>query len=117
MKKSKTFMLALVVMTVLGFTVMGTGMGLAACPENIIGYWKLDKPNPGGGYKDDIKGSTGVGDGSLTTETGIIKNCRGFRWVNNKNRYPPTSRIQLVRHREFFYWILGKNERCGFAFQ
>jgi hypothetical protein len=42
MKKSKTFMFSLVLMTVLGFIFLMTGVSLAACPDDMVAYWKLD---------------------------------------------------------------------------
>ena len=55
MKQSNTFLLCLILMTVAGFTFIVTSTGLAACPDEITAYWKLDND-----YLDFIKGNDGA---------------------------------------------------------
>ena len=55
MKKSKMFLLSLMLVTVAGFTFIVTSTGLAACPDGITAYWKLDND-----YLDFIKGNDGA---------------------------------------------------------
>ncbi len=55
MKKSKMVLFCLILMTVAGFTFIVTSTGLAACPNGITAYWKLDND-----YLDFIKGNDGT---------------------------------------------------------
>ena len=78
MKSSKTFLLGLVFVVVAGVSFIVTPTGFAACPDDIVSYWKLDNSVAGGGYVDFINGNHGTGAGSLAAAAGIVNNAAGF---------------------------------------
>ena len=77
MKKTKMFLFSLVVMTVAGLTFLVAGDSLAACPDSIIGYWKLDEV--AGPYVDFIGENDGAGNLAPTpTTAGQVNGAQVF---------------------------------------
>ena len=107
MKKTRTSIIFVVVLIIVGFGFFSTDISIAACPDNIIGYWKLDKPNGGGGYKDEIKNNTGTGIGDLDVATGIVKNAAVFNVTDTGIWIPPRSIFGWYSQESFSieFWV------------
>jgi hypothetical protein len=104
MKKSKALLFSLVIMTVAGFTILVSGAALAACPDGIVAYWKLNET--AAPYTDFIGGKIGsenvtaptplasgvvTGDGAQTFDGSIdgdgidIPASRTFNWLSSES--------------------------------
>jgi hypothetical protein len=89
MKKSKTFMFGLAVMTIAGFTFLTTGTGFAACPANPDALWHLDETDSEAavsGYVDEVGGNTGAGNDAPLAETDpadvVVNSAQQFNGSN-----------------------------------
>ena len=107
MMKTKTFMFSLVMITITGLTLLLSSQGFAACPDDIVAFWKLDKLNPGGNYLDSINNLNGVGDGSLGTTSGVVKNAATFDGVTTGIDVPASRTFNWLSNESFSieFWI------------
>jgi len=95
MKKTNSFVFGLIVLTVASFTLLGAAAGFAACPDDIVNYWKLDEAAaPFADFIGDADGASdpadpgpvaGIVDGAqdFSGAVGIaVPPSKSFNWLN-----------------------------------
>jgi hypothetical protein len=112
MKKSKSFMLSLVLIMVAGFTLLATVPGFAACPENIAAYWKLDETT-GSNYSDFIGDNDGAGGAvppaiaPTPVAAGRVNGAQAFDGANTQINVPASGTFNWLTSESFSieFWI------------
>ena len=83
MKKTKMSLFCLVGFAVAALALLATTPGFAACPEDIVAYWKLNETS-GSSYADFIKGNDGTGNEAPEAEPdGLIEGAQRFNGTND----------------------------------
>jgi hypothetical protein len=107
MKKSKMVLAGLIVMAIAGGLFIWTSTCMAACPDNITAYWKMDKPKGGGGYKDEIGGNTGTSFGTVAAISGRVGNAVSFSGTATGINVPPDRTFAWYYNESFSveFWV------------
>jgi hypothetical protein len=107
MKKLKTFMLGLILITVAGFTFLVTGAAFAACPDGISAYWKMDN-----NFEDFIGDNDGTGNDAPTAVTGTVNGAMAFDGLNTGIDVAASRTFNWLTTESFSieYWVkMGAN--------
>ena len=97
----------------LGLIFLSTGSAHAACPDDIISYWKLDN---NGTYPDAINGNDGTGSAPPVFEAaGLVNGAQDFDGINDRINIPADGSFGWGKEESFTIEVWMNNHSRFYA--
>ena len=107
MYKWKSSLFTLLLVGALGFIFLTTDSAHAACPDDIISYWRLDDD---GTYPDSVNGNDGAGNANPTFVVGgLVNGAQDFNGINDRIEIPADGSFGWGKEESFTIEVWMKN--------